>query len=56
MTEKERQKAAEARNAYAREWRAANKDKVREANLRYWLRRAQKESDSAEEEQKEMYS
>ena len=28
------------RNEYARKWRAANKDKVRNANTRYWLKKA----------------
>ena len=34
----------EARNAqreYKRQWRAANPDKVKESNRRYWERRAQ---------------
>lgn len=35
--------AREARNNYAREWRAKNKEKVREANSRYWARRAARE-------------
>jgi len=30
------------RKKYAREWRAANKDKTREIAQRYWLKRAQK--------------
>lgn len=29
-----------ARNQYIREWRAKNKSKVKEANRRYWERRA----------------
>ena len=41
----EKNKAAvDARNAYARKWRAENKDKVRANNERYWMRRAEKES------------
>lgn len=32
--------ATEARRAYMRAWRAANKDKVKEHNRRYWERRA----------------
>lgn len=35
LTEIER-KAIEARREYQRQWRAANKDKVRENNKRYW--------------------
>lgn len=33
-------KANAARNAYAKAWRAKNKDKIREANRRYWERKA----------------
>lgn len=33
--------AKEARNAYYRQYRAANKDKIREYNQRYWERKAQ---------------
>lgn len=29
-----------ARRAYQRQWRAANKDKVREHNRRFWLKKA----------------
>ena len=29
-----------ARNAYAREWRAKNRDKVRQYNETYWERKA----------------
>ncbi len=36
----EEQKAIEARRAYQRQWRAANKDKVREHNHRFWLKKA----------------
>lgn len=34
------ERAAEERRAYQRRWRAANKDKVREINQRYWLKKA----------------
>lgn len=44
MNEKEKNAAAEARNAYARRWRAANPEKVRANNERYWLRRAEREA------------
>ena len=30
-----------ARRAYAKEWRAKNKDKCKEYRERYWLKRAQ---------------
>lgn len=43
MDENEKKLATEARNAYARKWRAANPDKVRANNVNYWLRRAAKE-------------
>ena len=42
MNEEEKKLAAEARNAYAREWRAKNPDKVRKNNANYWLCRASK--------------
>ena len=32
--------ARQARNAYAREWRAKNRDKVRQYNADYWARKA----------------
>lgn len=35
------QLALEARREYYRDWRAANKDKVREYNRSYWERKAQ---------------
>lgn len=40
MTESEKKAAAEARNAYAREWRKKNPDKVRANNKAYWARKA----------------
>ena len=43
MDENEKKRAREARNAYARKWRAANPDKVRANNANYWLRKANKE-------------
>ena len=33
--------AKEARRAYKREWNRKNRDKVREAQARYWERKAQ---------------
>ena len=42
MDANERELAAAARNAYAREWRAKNPDKVRKNNANYWLRKANK--------------
>ena len=33
-------KAKETRNAYMREWRENNKDKVKEINRRYWEKKS----------------
>lgn len=44
MDAEKKKAAADARNAYARKWRAENKDKVRANNERYWMRRAEKEA------------
>ncbi len=35
--------ARQLRNKKARQWRANNKDKVRETNKRYWLKKAKEE-------------
>ena len=51
MDAREKKLAAEARNAYARKWRAANPDKVRANNANYWLRRAAKEAEQKELEE-----
>ena len=45
--------ALEMRREYLRNWRAANKDKVKRYNAAYWERKAQerkKEQDSGKEE------
>lgn len=34
--------AAEARRAYYKRWRAANKDKVKQYNQAYWQRKAER--------------
>lgn len=52
MDANEKKLAAEARNAYARKWRAANPDKVRANNANYWLRRAAKEAARKEVEER----
>lgn len=45
---KEREnQAREARNAYAREWRALNRDKVKQYNKDYWARKAERERAAA---------
>lgn len=36
--------ALEARRAYKRKWARDNRDKVREAQQRYWERRAEREA------------
>lgn len=51
MGTREKDLAAEARNAYARRWRAANPDKVRAINARYWTRMAAKEAARKEAEE-----
>lgn len=38
------EQAREARRAYKREWNRRNKDKVQEAQARYWERKAQQEA------------
>ncbi len=49
------EKAREAQRAYAKQWRAKNKERVRENNLRYWARRAEREAAAQEtEDQKEV--
>lgn len=50
LTAEQKEKARQARNQYAREWRAKNKDKVKASNARYWERQAQKLMDGKEEE------
>ena len=52
MDQSKQKLAAEARNAYARKWRAANPDKVRVNNMNYRLRRAAKENTQREVEEK----
>lgn len=41
------ERAAEIRRAYQKEWRAKNKDKVREYNRRFWEKQAEKQAESA---------
>ena len=40
-------KAKELQREYHRQWRAKNKDKVKEINNRYWLNKAQKEQEKS---------
>lgn len=43
------ERAREERREYFRQWRAKNKDKVRENNRRYWERRAAKKAQAEQE-------
>lgn len=43
------EKVLEERREYFRQWRAKNKDKVRESNRRYWERRAAKKANVEQE-------
>lgn len=48
MSDAERREAArQARNAYHREWRAKNKDKVKANNDRYWEKKAEQLQEEA---------
>ena len=38
----------EKRREYFRQWRAKNKDKVRQHNLNYWMKKAQQEAQKGE--------
>ena len=42
LTQEEKELINKARRAYKKEWRKKNPDKVREANERYWLKKATK--------------
>ena len=42
MTKKEHELIKEAQRAYKKAWRAKNKDKIKAANERYWLKKAQR--------------
>ncbi|MDZ4519075.1 hypothetical protein [Bacillus cereus] len=42
MVKNEELSAREARNAYMRLWRAENKQKVKEANQRYWAKKSKR--------------
>lgn len=43
------ERAAEERREYYRQWRAKNKDKVRENNRKYWERKAAKKAEAEKE-------
>ena len=44
QTQAAREAARQARNAYARAWRAKNPDKVRQYNADYWARKAARDN------------
>ena len=43
-----KQAAIEARKRYYKQWRKNNADKVRASNERYWIRRAERETQIVE--------
>lgn len=47
------EQAKEARRAYKREWNRRNADKVKEAQARYWERKAQEAAQAQREGQTE---
>lgn len=53
MTENEmREKARLARNKYMRDYRAKNREKMRELKERYWVRRAMSEQEVSDDVEK----
>ncbi len=54
MTNTEKELVQNAKREYARKWRAENRDKVKAANERYWLRRAEKAMAAASESEEEV--
>ena len=44
------EQAKEARRAYKREWNRRNKDKVQQAQARYWEKKAQTAQDQQQEQ------
>lgn len=52
--DKNTEKARQAKNAYARAWRAKNPDRVKASNERYWLRRAEREAAAEQENLEEV--
>ena len=50
ISENELEKMAkDERNRYMRDWRAENRDKVKDYNRRYWLKRAQAQEEGADD-------
>ena len=50
MSKQLSQEANEARNAYYREWRKKNKEKVKQYNEKYWKKKANEMQEQAEQE------
>lgn len=48
MSNADLEKARQARNAYAREWRKNNPEKAKAAYDRYWARRAEREAQASQ--------
>lgn len=40
LVSEEERRIIEARRAYKKQWRAENKDKIKEYNRRFWLKKA----------------
>lgn len=45
--------ARESRKKYYAEWRAKNRNKVKEYNARYWAKRAEREAKTAEQAERQ---
>lgn len=46
------ERAKEARRAYQKAWRAANKDRVKTYNAEYWKRKAEQTQQDSKQEEK----
>lgn len=53
MSDKIEELARQKRNEYVRTWRRNNKDKVREANHRYWIKKAAQEIEAKDAKESE---
>ena len=49
MTNEQREQIRLARNKYLREWRKRNPDKVQAQQERYWMRKVEREEQTAKE-------
>lgn len=48
------EQAKKSRNDYYRQWRANNKDRIREYNARYWAKRAERMAQEQEIQEERM--